>query len=57
MNFTMQFGGVEHAVYPNLGVTSSPYESKDVEQVLHEANKALKETLIPNTKNNYSIYE
>jgi diguanylate cyclase (GGDEF)-like protein/PAS domain S-box-containing protein len=57
MNFTMQFGGVEQAVYPNLGVTSSPYEAKDVEQVLKEANKALKETLVPNTKNNYAFYE
>lgn len=57
MNFTMQFGGVEQTVYPNLGVVSSPYEAKDVDRVIQEANSALKETLVANAKHNYAFYE
>ncbi len=57
MNFSMQFGGVEHSVYPNLGITMSPYEPKSVELVLQEATSALKETLIPNTKKNYAFFD
>lgn len=57
LNFTMQFGGVEHTVYPNLGITMSPYEAKSVEQIIQEATSALKETLIPNNKKNYAFFD
>ncbi len=57
LNFTMQFGGVEHAVYPNLGVTMSPYDGKNVEQVIKEAQSVLNETLEPNMKKNYAFFD
>ncbi|QMS84909.1 diguanylate cyclase domain-containing protein [Candidatus Xianfuyuplasma coldseepsis] len=40
----MKFGGVTQTIYPNLGISESPYEGKKPETVLQEAEQALQQT-------------
>ena len=41
LTLKMQFGGVTQTIYPNLGISESPYEGKDANEVYNEANEAL----------------
>lgn len=45
LTLQMNFGGVTQTIYPNLGISESPYEAKNPDLVYEEASKALLITL------------
>jgi GGDEF domain-containing protein len=53
----MKFGGVEQTIYPNLGIAESPYEGKNAEQVLKEAEHALSLTLRSDYGKSFAYYD
>jgi len=56
--FTMQmkFGGVTQTVYPNLGISESPYEGKNADIVYREAHDALTLTLNDQYDKSFCFY-
>lgn len=56
-NLTMVFGGITQTLFPNLGISESPYEGKNADQVIEEALNALKITLKDSYDANYRYYD
>ena len=52
----MIFGGITQTLYPNLGISESPYEGKSADQVYEEANEALKISINDPTNKNFYYY-
>jgi len=57
LNLKMIFGGITQTLYPNLGISESPYEGKSADQVYEEANEALKISINDPTNKNFYYYE
>ncbi len=56
LNLKMIFGGITQIIYPNLGISESPYTGKNADQVIEEALEALKISLKDNTDDNHCFY-
>ncbi len=56
LNLKMIFGGITQTVYPNLGISESPYIGKNADQVIEEALEALKISLKENHSENHCFY-
>jgi GGDEF domain-containing protein len=56
LTLKMDFGGVSQVVYPNIGISESPYEGKNANVVLKEANQALQLTLNDKFGKAYCFY-
>jgi GGDEF domain-containing protein len=57
LTMRMKFGGVSEVIYPNLGISVSPYEGKSPEDVYQEALTALKRTEKESYSKSYAYYE
>jgi GGDEF domain-containing protein len=57
LNLKMVFGGITQTLYPNLGIAESPYDAKSPDQVIEEANEALRLSLLDQTHKNYCFFE
>ncbi len=57
LNLKLIFGGITQTLYPNLGITESPYEGKSCDQVINEAKEALEITLKESYDVNYCFYD
>ncbi|MCK5762426.1 MAG: diguanylate cyclase, partial [Candidatus Izimaplasma sp.] len=55
-NLTMVFGGITQTLYPNLGISESNREGKNADQIIEEADEALKITLKDSYDTNYYYY-
>ncbi len=55
-NLTMIFGGITQTLYPNLGISESTSEGKNADQIIDEAQEALKVTLKETYDANYNYY-
>ena len=56
LNLKMIFGGITQTVYPNLGISESPYTGKSADKVLEEASEALKISLKDDSGTNHCFY-
>ena len=56
LNLKMIFGGITQTIYPNLGISESPYIGKNADQVIEEALEALKISLKDNSSENHCFY-
>lgn len=56
LNLKMIFGGITQTIYPNLGISESPYTGKTADKVIEEALEALKISLNENTTENHYFY-
>ena len=56
LNLKMIFGGITQTIYPNLGISESPYIGKNADQVIEEALEALNISLKDNTSENHCFY-
>lgn len=56
LTLQMNFGGITQTIYPNIGISESPYESKNPDLVFSEATEALEFTLKENSDKSYSFY-
>ena len=57
LNLKMVFGGITQTLYPNIGVSESPYEGKIPDTVIEQAEKALHISLQDQSNSNYCFYE
>lgn len=57
LTMRMKFGGVSEVIYPNLGISVSPYEGKSPEDVYQEALTALKRTEKESYSKSFAYYE
>lgn len=57
LNMHMQFGGVTQVIYPNLGISESPYEGKNPDKVYQEASEALEIALKDSFNQSYCFYD
>jgi len=57
LNLKLIFGGITQTLYPNLGISESPYEGKSSEQVFNEAKEALIITLKESYDVNYCFFD
>ncbi|MCF7926233.1 MAG: diguanylate cyclase [Candidatus Izimaplasma sp.] len=57
LKLKMQFGGVTQSVYPNLGLSESPYSGKNPDKVYQEANKALSVSLEEKFESSFCFYD
>lgn len=57
LNLNMVFGGITQTIYPNIGISESPYEAKEPDKVMEEAKKALEISLKDSTNTNYCFYD
>ena len=55
-NLTMIFGGITQTLYPNLGISEYRGEGKNADQIIEEADEALKITLKDSYDTNYYYY-
>lgn len=56
MTLQMQFGGVTQTIYPNLGITESPYGGKNPDKVIKEAEEALSLSLRDDYETSFCYY-
>ncbi|MBN2605241.1 MAG: diguanylate cyclase [Bacilli bacterium] len=56
LNLRMVFGGITQTLYPNLGISESPYTGKSPDQVIEEASEALRISLKNTTDVNYCFF-
>lgn len=56
LNLRMVFGGITQTLYPNLGISESPYTGKSPDQVMEEASEALKISLRDTSDINYCFF-
>ena len=56
-NMKMVFGGITQTLYPNLGISQSSHNAKNADDIIEEANEALKITLKESYDANYHYYE
>lgn len=57
MNLDMVFGGITQTLYPNLGISESPYKGKTPDIMIEEALKALNVSLKDQSNQNYCYYD
>lgn len=57
LNLKMVFGGITQILYPNIGISESPYEGKNPDIVYEEAKKALKISLEDKSNTNFCIFD
>jgi GGDEF domain-containing protein len=57
MTLQLQFGGVTQTVYPNLGISESPYGAKNSDLVIREANEALNLSLKDGFETSFCFYD
>ncbi len=57
LNLNMVFGGITQTIYPNIGISESPYEGKSPDKVIEEAQKAINISLKDNSNSNFSFYD
>ncbi len=57
LTMRMKFGGVSQVIYPNLGISESPYEGKNPDDVYNEAITALKRTEKESYQKSFAFYE
>ncbi len=57
LNLKMIFGGITQTIYPNLGISESPYIGKNADKVIEEALEALKISLKEDSQTNHCFYE
>jgi GGDEF domain-containing protein len=55
-NMKKIIGGVSVSVFPNIGISECPYDGKNIDVVLAEAQDALKLTLSGNYENSFCFY-
>ena len=51
------FGGVTQTLFPNIGISESPYEGISPDTVIEQAKKALDLTLHEKSDVNYCFYD
>ncbi len=56
LNLRMKFGGNTQTIYPNFGISESPYEGKIPEKVYQEAEEALRISLSDDIGVSYQFY-
>lgn len=56
LNLKMVFGGITQTLYPNLGISESPYTGKSPDQVIEEASEALRISLKDKSDINYCFF-
>lgn len=56
LNLKMEFGGITQTLYPNIGISESPYEGKSPDKVYEEAKKALEISLNDQSTTNYCFF-
>ncbi|MEC9484713.1 MAG: diguanylate cyclase [Candidatus Izemoplasma sp.] len=57
LTMRMKFGGVSQVIYPNLGISESPYEGKNPDDVYNEAITALERTEKESYQKSFAYYE
>jgi GGDEF domain-containing protein len=57
LNLKMVFGGITQTVYPNIGISESPYLGKSPDKVIEEAAKALEISIQDTTHKNYCFFD
>jgi GGDEF domain-containing protein len=57
LTLKMQFGGVSQTIFPNLGISESPYEGKTPDIVYGEADEALHLSLKDAFEKSYCFYD
>lgn len=57
LNLTVEFGGITQTLYPNIGISESPYEGKSPDKVFIEAKTALEITLRDQSNVNYCFFD
>lgn len=57
LNLKMVFGGITQTIYPNFGISESPYIGKNADQVIEEATEALKISLKDNSSVNHCFFD
>ena len=57
MTMQLQFGGVSQTVYPNLGISESPFGGKNADVVIEQANEALELTLNDNFETTFCFFD
>lgn len=57
LNLRMIFGGVTQTIFPNIGISESPYEGKIPDKVYSEANEALRISLSNDFETSYCYYQ
>lgn len=57
LNLKMIFGGITQTLYPNLGISESPYIGKNADNVLEEASEALRIALKDSSGTNHCFYK
>lgn len=57
LNLKMEFGGITQTLYPNIGISVSPYEGKSPDKVFEEAKKALEISLSHDSTTNFCFYD
>ena len=56
LTLQMKFGGITQTVYPNIGISESPYEGKKYQEVYEEAMSALKLTMNDDFTNSFHFH-
>ena len=57
LNLRMSFGGNTQTIFPNLGISESPYEGKNTDVVYREANEALTLTMKEKFNQSFCFYD
>lgn len=57
LNLKMEFGGITQTLYPNIGISVSPYEGKSPDKVFNEAKKALEISLNHDSTSNFCFFD
>lgn len=57
LNLKMEFGGITQTLYPNIGISESPYEGKSPDRVFEEAKKALEISLNHQSTANFCFFD
>jgi len=56
LTLQMKFGGVTQTIYPNIGISESPYEGGNADVVYKEAQEALDRTLKDSATQSYAFF-
>lgn len=57
LNLKMIFGGITQTIYPNIGISESPYMGKSADKVIEEALEALNLSLKESNSENHCFYK
>ncbi len=56
LTLRLQFGGITQTIYPNLGISESPYGGKNPDDVIMEAEEALSLTMREDFDSSFCFY-